>query len=806
MKPKFLLISIFGLGLFGCNGGEGTSSSSSPTSPTSPTKKIQFTEQVYYALPGEKISVGINSQYSSSSLRALSQTLNTATQIDKIVVDGVEYRDIDNVYAPDYLGDFAIVAYDNSGYEIASSTVNTDISLVNLEFRNTSDTIAMDGGIANYQAIGTFDVGGVLVSRDISTSVDWDVSGSIKPLNGVSNAFYFDGTEDASLSIRYGELSQQMSTKVEAPISVNSRTITVGGVNVISDQTFKLPGQGIVDLNAKVHYEDARTATDSTIVWQLSAPQSGVSLNGNSLNIQEDNLNFTLNAYSTEVVNGNVQLSANPVMSIAVEVGSVDMSLANVELQLERATYRIGDKLKFRVYKNFNSGLRTEVADPSLITIHGEMIDSNSLGEASITEAISGEVYAKVFGVDETSNSVAISVASESIESLRLSAHDSNIDNYLVGGIGYPFNIYSQDENGMNEPCDTCKVVITNSAGEELGKESYAVEYNDPRYTLRLTFFQPDTYYVKAVTENSAVSSDVMTITVPNNPITSIAMNVNGTINTFLGGHITPTVTANYTDGQTGSVDSVSYSVTPSGFIDIQGDTLYPIQSGDIELTAYSNGMSVTRNVTLQVEENVSVQSGTIKFSWLSTNAVNELILDSYIKPSMELTLSNGSKLTYPYEDVSWSIKSSESPYEQTLQGFRFSHTEEYGEDTYTEFIGSIYFQGELYQTELKKTVDNLPTSGLWIAKYDWNKVDEIKVGQTVSFWIRRGYVSPSGAKHYSFLEDTQAAPSNNNIKVVASSEGATVQLQGQSAGPVRVDFYSQYGDYLDSEEFMIVE
>ncbi|WP_394126803.1 hypothetical protein [Vibrio hepatarius] len=806
MKPKFLLLSTVSFGLIGCNGDEGANSPTRVESAEeieSAEEVIKFSESRYYALPGEKISIAINSQNTGGAIAAYSQS-RTDTSIVRIDVDGVEYKDINNVYAPNELGDFEIIAYDQAGAVVASSSVNTDASLVGLEVRETSDTVAMEGNISAYQAIGTFDVDGVLVSRDITNSVDWNISGSIKPLNGETSVFYFDGAGDATLNIRYGELSQEITTKVAAPLSVSSRSLTIGELSVISGQSAKLPGAGSFDLSLKLQYEDGSVADDNTIVWQLSSPQSGVTINGNRLDIQENNKSFTLNAYRTTAVDGNVQLSSSPEVSADIEVGGVDMSLSNVELQLERATYRVGDKLKYRVFKNFNSGLRSEVTDPSQVSIYGSMIDSNSLGEVSITKAGSGDVYAKVNGFDDATNSVAIVVETDSVESLLLTAYNTDTNNYLMGGQGYPFYIYNQVDNGMSEPCTTCRIVVTNAADEELGNQYYSADLTDPNYSARLQFFQPETYYVKAISENGRASSDSITITVPDNPLTSIDVSVNATVSTFLGGHITPTVTASYTDGQTRNVDSVTYSVTPAGYLDIQGDTLYPLQSGDIELTATYRGVSVSKNITLDVEENVTVQSSAIHYP--QKNSIGELVLDAYHKPYMKITLSDGTVVTYSYEDVSWTIRSSDLEYEQSLQGFKFEYNEIYdGEYAYTVFVGSIYLNGELHQAENRIGVDSRISSGLWIAKLDWNKVDEIKVGESVKLYIRRGFYQPGGGIYYDFLRGTKAAPSNNNVKIVRES-GYEIDLEGQSAGPVTVYFYSQYGEYLDSEEFMIIE
>jgi hypothetical protein len=799
-----IVLSLFLFGvLSGCNSDEtNTYSPLTETETETETEVTEFSESRYYALPGEKIPVAVNSHNTGGMVAAYSQT-RTVVGVDRIVVDGVEYRDIDNVYAPDELGNFEIIAYDQAGTEVASSSVNTDASLVGLEIINTNNTVPMDGNIVAYQAIGTFDVDGVLVNRDITNSVDWNISGSIKSTDGESSAFYFDGVGDATINISYGELSEEIIKQVEAPLSVSSRSMTIGDISVVSGQSTKLPGAGSFDLSLKVHYEDGRVTVDNSIVWQLSSSVAGVAINGNRLDIQENNKSFTLNAYSTTVVDGNVQLNATPEISADIEVGGVDMSLSNVELQLERATYRVGDKLKYRVFKNFNSGLRSEVTDPSQVTIYGLMIDSNSLGEVSITKAISGDVYAKVNGFDGVTNSIAIVVETDSVESLSLTAYNTDTDNYLMDGQGYPFYIYNQVDNGRSEPCTTCRIVATNAADEEFGNQYYSADLTDPNYSARIRFFKPETYYVKAISENGRASSDSIVITVPDNPIKSIEVSVNATVSTFLGGSIKPTVTASYTDGQTRNVDSVTYSVTPAGYVDIQGDTLYPLQSGNIELTATYRGVSVKKNIVLDVEENVTVQSLAIHYP--QKNGGGELSLNAYHKPYMNVTLSDGTVLDYPYEDVSWTIKSSDLEYEQNLQGFIFEYDEAYdGRYAYTVFVGSIYFNGEVHQAESRIGVDSRKTSGLFIAKLNWNKVDEIRVGETVKLYIRRGFKVTNGIS-YDFLRGTKAAPRNNNVKIVSES-GYTIELEGQSAGPVTIDFYSQYGEYLDSEEFMIIE
>jgi len=341
MKYKLIWAFVLCLGLVGC-GHEETSQQVEP---------FKFSEQIYYSLPGEKIPISSSAQNINRLIRSFSQSQTAENQVSKVVIEGQEYFDVDNIYAPEDLGDFEIVAYDRSGSVLATSSVNTDSRLVSVEVRQVSDVVAMDGNIAAYQAIGTFDADGTMVSRDISNSVNWDVSGSIKSFDDSSSIFYYEGTGDANLSISYGEFSQDITTTVISPLVVNSRSATIGSLTALDGQVAKLPGKDTFDLSVKLHYEDGTEAIDDTIVWQLATPHSGVNLVGNKLYVKDNNIDFTLNAYSTSVVDGKVELSASPDVSIDVEVGGVDMTLTNFELQLEKATYRVGDKLKYTVYK-----------------------------------------------------------------------------------------------------------------------------------------------------------------------------------------------------------------------------------------------------------------------------------------------------------------------------------------------------------------------------------------------------------------------------------------------------------------------
>ncbi|GLR06536.1 hypothetical protein GCM10007906_41240 [Vibrio hyugaensis] len=678
-------------------------------------------------------------------------------------------------------------------------------SLNNIKIVAITDIPAMEGNTARFQAIGVYNVDGVLVNRDISNLVNWNVNGNIKfsPSNEVGE-FYFEEEGEESLSIRYGDFEHSINITVASPIPVNSRSVEIGRETVRGGQNVKLPGKGVVDLNVTLHYEDGSNAIDNSMVWEVLPQDSSVALVGNKLHIQEDNINFTLNGYSTNVVDGNVELGSTPVTSFDVEVGGVDMTLTNVELQLARANYKVGDKIQYTLYKNYASGLRDKVTDLSSVTFYGAMLDSNSLGEALIIKALSGEVYAKLNDIDEVTNSVAIEVTSDKVTSLTLTALNSDLDNYLITDSGYQFNIYSQVDNGLSEPCMTCTISVSNITGVPLGADYYAVEQTDSSSTAKVSFLQSGTYYVKAVSSDGLVNSDVIEVTVPDNPIYSIELDIEPIVSTFLGDHIKPNVTVSYTDGQTRKAGSVTYSTTSNDLIDIQGDTLYPIKSGSLELTAYYKGLSVTKNIVLQVEEVVTVQNTTLHF--LRTNSLGELILDAYHKPYITMTLSNATTITYPYEDVAWTIKSSELPYEQTLQGFRFFYKEEYfNEYAFTEFVGSIYFNGELYQAERKISADSRITSGLWIGTGDWSKVDEIKVGESVELIIRRGFHLLDHDVYYDLLSGTKAAPSNNNVKILSENDYGLV-LEGESVGPVTVYFYSQYGEFLDSEDFNVVE
>ncbi|SUP41338.1 putative Bacterial Ig-like, group 2 [Vibrio owensii] len=677
-------------------------------------------------------------------------------------------------------------------------------ALRNIEIMADAGTVAMHGRTANFKAIGVYSVDNVTVNRDISNLVDWSTSGAIKPSpNNIAGEFYFDKEGDASLIIRYGGFAHSMGMVVSSQVPVNSRTVEIGGKAVRDGQTVKLPGKGVIDLNVRLHFEDGSSAQDTSIVWGISPQHSSALLVGSQLNIQEANISFTLSGYNTNIVGDEIEVDVTPIISFDVEVGDVDVNLTNVELQLERASYKLGDKLQYTLYKNYDSGLRDKVTDLSSVTIFGDMLDSNSLGEASITKVISGGVYAKLNDIDEVSNSVEIEVTSDKVESLTITAQNSDLDNYLVTDNGYQFNIYSQVDNGLSEPCMTCTIVVSDANGELLGANYYSVEVTNSSSSAKVGFFQPATYYVKAVSSNGLVSSEIVEVTVPNNPISSIELNIEPSISTVLGSFIKPDVTVHYTDGQTRKAGSVTYTSTASDLIDIQGDMLYPLESGSADLTAHYKGLSDTKNVLLQVEESVTVQSTTIHFP--RVNSIGELVLDAYHKPYITMALSNGTNIRYSYEDVSWTIKSSELPYEQTLQGFRFFYEEEYdGEYAYTEFVGSIYFNGELYQTEKRIGVDSRITSGLWISKMDWNKVDEIRVGESVELTIRRGFYQ-TGSIYYDFLVGTKAAPSNNNVKILSES-GYKLTLQGVSAGPVTVYVYSQYGEFLDSEDFNIVE
>jgi len=436
------------------------------------------------------------------------------------------------------------------------------------------------------------------------------------------------------------------------------------------------------------------------------------------------------------------------------------------------------------------------------------MIDSNSLGEVSITKAISGTVYAKLNGVDGVSNSVEIEVTSDQVESLTLAPHNPDVDNYLITDNGYPFNIYSQVSTGASEPCATCSLTVTNSANDQLGSEYYSVDLTNPDYSAVLSILQPGTYYVKAVSLNGNATSEPIEVTVPSNPMASIDVNINATVSTYVGGHITPTVTVHYTDGQTRPAGSVTYSVkgsTPDEkLIDIQGNTLYPLKSGTIELTASYNGLTVDKTVVLQVEQAVTVQRATIHYP--QKNAIGELVLNVHHKPYVKVALSNGTTVTYPYEDVAWTIRSSDLAYEQTLQGFKFFYDEKYdGDYAYTEFVGSIYFNGELYQAEDTIGVDSRITNGVWMTGYNMDiPVDEIKVGESFNFYIRVGFHQSNGV-YYDFAKDTKAALSNNNARIINES-GYRLEVGGESAGPVTIYLYSKYGDFLGTKNLTIVE
>jgi hypothetical protein len=143
------------------------------------------------------------------------------------------------------------------------------------------------------------------------------------------------------------------------------------------------------------------------------------------------------------------------------------------------------------------------------------------------------------------------------------------------------------------------------------------------------------------------------------------------------------------------------------------------------------------------------------------------------------------------------------------LEGFVFSYNQESEyEDVYANFVGSFYFNGELYKVESTIGLHNAYFSKYWIALLNWTKPEQIKVGADVALRVRIGHSkSDTDAIAYDFLKGATAVPRTSDI-LVANEFDNKIILRGVRASgePVGVDFYNSYGEFIVTEYYTVVD